>query len=282
MVLVSAIIPVYNQERYLAEAIESVLGQTFEDVELIVVDDGSTDRTPEIIAGYRGGLRAFREPNSGWASALNLGIREARGEWIGWLSSDDLWEPPKLARQFEALQKSPSAGVIYTDDLVIDSEGRVLGRRQFPSPRTRRARLLGIVRHCFINGSSTLVRRDVFERVGLFDEKDRYTADYDLWLRIAEEHEFLHVAEPLVRYRIHPGQISWGREVMERAGGQVASRALRRMGPGLGALGAALLLKDELAILPWQVKRSGGGLSLANRAVAFIASLRVLVNPDGR
>src|SRR5712692_1331271 len=104
---VSAIIPVYNQERYLREAIDSVLAQTYHDFELLVVDDGSTDATPETIASYGPGIRAFRKTNGGGASALNLGIRQARGGWIGWLSSDDIWEPSKLARQMAALREMP-------------------------------------------------------------------------------------------------------------------------------------------------------------------------------
>jgi glycosyltransferase involved in cell wall biosynthesis len=275
------IIPVYNQdESYLREAIGSVLAQTYRSLELIVVDDGSTNGTPEVIASYGPRLRSIRKPNGGVASALNAGIREARGEWIAWLSSDDLWEPDKLARQLEALRGARSVGLVYSDSLVIDSLGNVLDRQSCPNPSTVRRRLVRLVRGCFINGCSTLVRRAVFDDVGPFDEGDRLTPDYDLWLRMVPHYDVLHVPEPLVRYRIHSGQTSARREEVERAGKRVASRALRRMGPALGGLGAVLRLKDEIASLPWRIRRTGGGCSLASRVKAVADSLRYLVRPD--
>lgn len=277
--LVSAIIPVYNQERYLGSAIDSVLGQTFRDFELIVVDDGSTDRTPEVIASYGSRVRAFRKPNGGGASALNLGIREARGEWIAWLSSDDLWEPTKLERQVAAIRGNPSAALLYTDVLQIDAEGHALGRQHFPCPADPRERAILMVRRCFINGSSTLIRGDVFTAVGLFDEADRLTPDYDMWLRVVGRYEVVHIPEPLIRYRIHPGQTSANVHAMQRSGRRVAGRALRRMGPGLGAWGALLRLKDEVAVFPWRVQRKGGNQSISGALEVFADTFKALANP---
>jgi glycosyltransferase involved in cell wall biosynthesis len=278
---VSAVIPVYNQqEPFLREAIESVLAQTDRDFELIVVDDGSTNATPDVIASYGNRLRGFRKPNGGVSSALNLAIRESRGEWIAWLSSDDLWEPNKLARQLGGLREKPSVGLVYSDALLIDSDGRVVGRRSFPPPPTKRRRLMSLVRGCYVNGCSTLVRREVFDDVGPFDERDRLTPDYDMWLRIAERYEFLHIPEPLVRYRVHPGQTSVRREAVERAGRRVAFRAILRMDRAWGAFATALRLKDQIASLPWQAKRTGGGFSLANRLAALMDFARLIVNPE--
>ena len=278
--LVSAIIPVYNQERYLRLAIDSVLAQTFRDFELLVVDDGSTDTTPEIIASYGDRLRSFRKPNGGGASALNFGIREAQGKWIAWLSSDDLWEPTKLARQIAALERRPSAAFCHADAYVIDSEGGIRERQFLPNPSTRRARMLLLIRGCFINGLTVLIRRDVFDEVGLFDEEDRLAYDYDMWFRIAPRYDFVHVPEPLARYRIHPGQASRNKEAIERAGKRVVRRALRRCDPLLGAIGVVLRFRDVLAVLPWQVSPRGAHATIGDRLIAAKDSLFVLVNPD--
>ncbi|HKZ63072.1 MAG TPA: glycosyltransferase [Thermoplasmata archaeon] len=276
---VSAIIPVYNQERYLGSAIDSVLGQSFRDTEVLVVDDGSTDRTPEIIAAYGSRVRRFRKPNGGGASALNLGIREARGTWIAWLSSDDLWEPTKLERQVAAVRSQPDAAFSYTDAYVIDSDGRIVERQYLPNPKGRRARMLLLARGCFINGIGVLIRKDVFEAVGLFDEADRLTYDYDLWFRIAPRYEFLHVPEPLVRYRVHPGQASKNLAAMERSRKRVISRALRRYGSVYGTLALALRLRDALVDLPWHVSPRGRRATVWSRVMAAGDSLKALVNP---
>ncbi len=279
MVEVSVIIPVYNQERYLAEAIDSVLVQTYRDFELIVVDDGSTDRTPEVIAAYAGRIRAFRQPNAGNASAFNHGVREARGEWLCWLGSDDVWEPTKLERQMEAVRgRGPSVAVAYTDVTVIDAGGRPLERARSPDPPRGRRLLLSLVRSDYINVSSILLRRSMLDEFGMLDEADRISSDYDLWLRLAGRCEFLHVPEPLIRYRVHPGQISQRRDAMERTGKRAAARAVRRMGPLWGAAGAVLRFVDEVRILPWQV--SGGHYSLTNRLHALVDYAKILVNPQ--
>ncbi len=282
MVRVSVVIPVFNQERYLGMAIESVLAQTFRDFELIIVDDGSTDGTPNVIGRYGEQVRPFHKPNGGGASALNLGIREARGEWIAWLSSDDVWEPTKLARQMAAVQANPAAEFVFTDDLVIDSDGNVLQRRHFSVASSRNRRLLQLARGCFINGSSTLIRRDVFHRVGYFDERDRLTYDYDLWFRIVQQCELLNLPEPLIRYRVHGTQGSHNYEGMMLAWHRVLSRWLRRLGPALGAIATALIVKDELMVMPWRIKRmryTGQPLSHFMRRITGL--FKVLVSDSG-
>ncbi len=279
MVEVSVIIPVYNQERYLAAAIDSVLSQTFRDFELIVVDDGSTDRTPEVIEGYGDRIRAFRKPNGGNANAFNYGLREARGEWVCWLSSDDMWEPVKLARQVEAARTAPSGtALVYTDVTIIDSEGGAVEQMRMPDPPAGRKLRLSLARFCYINASCVLVRRSALEEAGPFDESDPISADYDMWLRIAERHKFIHVPETLIRYRVHSGQISQKRDAMERTGKRAAARALHRLGSLWGAAGAAWRFVDEVRILPWQV--SSGQYSLSNRLHALVDYAKILVNPQ--
>ncbi len=283
MVLVSTIIPVYDQERYVASAIDSALAQTFRDMEILAVDDGSTDRTPGILATYGNRIRVLRKPNGGVATALNEGIRHARGDWIAWLSSDDLWEPTKLERQVAAAEREPRPGLVYSDAWIIDSEGRIL-RRTLPPPAVQGAKLVSaLVRRCFINGASVVMRRDLFERFGFFNERDQVACDYDMWLRLALAGvRFAHVPEPLARYRIHPEQDSVRkREAVVRTGKQVASRALHRMGSARGAAAALLRLKDEVGALPWMVRPSGGASRFPDRLRAVVDSFRIYVNPDG-
>lgn len=277
LVLVTVVIPVYNQERYLGRAIESVLGQTFRDLELLVVDDGSTDGTPEVIARYGSRLRSIRQTNRGNASALNHGVREARSEWVAWLSSDDLWEPEKLARQLVPATMEPSADLVYTGFHVIDQDDRVLQSVRAPSFPTRRALQMELIRRCFINGSSVLLRRKVFDEVGFFDEADRLTSDFDLWLRMAPRYEFRGVPDPLVRYRVHPGQLSRKREAMERSRKRVASRGCRRMGSVRGTEAAVLRLWDEALLDAWLVRT--GQDAPAARARALVDTVRLLADP---
>jgi glycosyltransferase involved in cell wall biosynthesis len=282
MVAVSAIIPVYNQDRYLAAAIHSVLAQTCRDFEVIVVDDGSTDRTPEVIASYGDRIRAYRKANGGVATALNHGIRQARGDAVGWLSSDDLWEPSKLERQLEVLASRPEVGLVYTDVWVIDAADRVLRRTSSPVQETGRRFVRSLLRHCFVNGTSVLVRRSVFDAVGLFDERIQIATDYDMWLRIAQAgYEFVHIPEPLARYRVHPAQDSFTKSrVVTRSGRRVAARALHRMGSVQGAAGAVLRLKDDFVAFPWWIRPSGGGYSLSGGLGGVLDAVKVLVNPE--
>ena len=273
MVLVSVVIPVYNQDRYVAAAIDSVLAQTFRDFEVVVVDDGSTDSTPAVLARYASRIRVIRQRNRGGAAALNTGIRAARGEWIAWLSSDDLWEPAKLERQVEVLHREPRVGMVYTDYVYVDADGRLLSRESFPAPPTRRKVLLRLIRRCFINGSSTLIRRAVFDAVGWYDEGDRLAPDWDMWFRIAAAFDIAQVPEPLVRYRIHGEQTSSKRDLMDRASKRVASRAVRRMGPVLGSLATLVLLRTQLRNFPAHVRTSVGGRTIPRQLRAALTSV---------
>ncbi len=283
MVHISVIIPVYNQERYLGDAIDSVLAQTYTDYELIVVDDGSTDGTPEVIASYGLRVRGFRKPNGGGASALNLGISQAQGDWIAWLSSDDLWEPHKLALQVEAIGQSPTVGLVFSDDLRIDSHGRVIGESYAWCPRTKLAQQVWLARKCFINGSTALIRHDVFDNVGLFDETERFAPDYDLWFRIVQRYDVLHIPEPLVRYRVHPGQTSTNVRAMRQAGKRVLIKGLRRMEATAALFGVAAYLMYQVMQLPWRVKNASDprGTSMSQFVLEILGFLKLLTHGEG-
>lgn len=205
---ISVVIPTYNCARYLAEAVESALHQTYTDREVLVVDDGSIDRTPFLLERYGAAIRTIRKPNGGAPSALNEGIRQARGEWIAWLSSDDAFLPEKLERQMAYAEAHPECALIYTNWLVVDGRGEKISYLVSPPFRSKAEQIRALLRGCVINGSTTLVRKEAYEQVGLFDAELLQAHDWDIWLRLARDYRFGHVAEPLLRYRWHGGNLS--------------------------------------------------------------------------
>jgi glycosyltransferase involved in cell wall biosynthesis len=199
---VSVIIPVYNGTNYLHEAIDSVLSQTYPNHEVIVVDDGSTDETWTVIQSYGSHVRGIRKENGGVASALNCGVRESTGDYIAWLSHDDLFLANKLERQVEFLRRFPEFKACYTDYYVIDEDGKILREVETPwYPRFEAMRaLFGRV---YLNGSTMLIERSCFEKVGLFSERLRYTQDIEMWLRFLRHFEIGRVPEKLGKQRVH-------------------------------------------------------------------------------
>lgn len=204
---VSIVIPVYNGSDYMKEAIDSALAQTYPNVEVLVVNDGSDDggMTEEIALSYGDRIRYFRKENGGVASALNLGIREMRAEYFSWLSHDDVYLPQKIDRQVTVLAGRQGDAVLYADYEVVDAAMRpieVFRAGKFTAPQFRMLLITDIP----VNGCTTLVPRRCFERVGLFDERLRTTQDYDMWFRLAKRYPFVHIPEILLRSREHAGQ----------------------------------------------------------------------------
>lgn len=200
--LVSVIIPFYNCP-YVGEAIESVLFQTYPNVETIVVDDGST-RFAEALQPYRAHIRLVRKANGGTASALNAGIRHAQGEYIAWLSADDLFYTRKLARQIPWMIRYRLPFSFTNFDLYILPQHLVKAKIMKPVG-SRRELYRRLLSECVVNGSTAVFRRDLFERVGLFDESLPYTHDYDMWVRIALAGlPMPHLKESMTLYRHHP------------------------------------------------------------------------------
>jgi hypothetical protein len=205
--LVSIVIPVYNGSDYLREAVDSALAQTYPDVEVLVVNDGSDDggRTETIALSYGDRIRYFRKENGGVASALNLGIREMRGEYFSWLSHDDVYLPRKVEREVAVLGKCGRDAVVYSDYEVIDASSRhveIFRAGRLSAPQFRMLLITDIP----VNGCTVLVPRRCFEQTGLFDERLKVAQDYDMWFRIARRYPFVHVPEVLLRSRMHPGQ----------------------------------------------------------------------------
>ncbi len=206
--LVSVVTATYNMGRYIRETVDSILAQTHGRLELIIVDDGSTDDTPEVLAAYAGEprVRLVRQANTGQTAAKNRGLREARGEFIGFCDADDRWLPDKLARQLPRFEGAPRLGVVYGDFDCIDGEGRPTTTPRWPCFSGRITGKLLVDN--FVHFPTALVRREAVEQAGGFDESLTMAIDYDLWLRISLDWDFLHVPETVVEYRLWEGQMS--------------------------------------------------------------------------
>lgn len=205
--LVSIIIPAYNQGHFLGAAIESALGQTYPNVEVIVVDDGSTDDTPQVAAGYAGErLRVVRQANAGLSAARNTGIRHARGKFLSYLDSDDQFLPEKIALLMEAMQSDPQIGLVAGQAIPVDEQGNQIGRIfDEPLPAQPERLLLGNPLHV----GSVLVRQSWQERAGFFDERLRSYEDWDMWLRLGLLGCGMRfVSRPVSLYRFHGRQMT--------------------------------------------------------------------------
>jgi glycosyltransferase involved in cell wall biosynthesis len=210
MVTVSAVIPTYNGTAYLAEAVKSALAQTYELLEIIVVDDGSLEDIENLLSPFFPKVTYVRQENAGPAAARNHGISLAKGDLIALLDDDDTWHPTKIAEQMKRLIENPKCGLVYSYPELIDEQGRVIPNEapaKFPSGSVYLEFLTG---NRITTPSATLVRRNVFEESGLFDENKECISceDYDLWLRIAKKHEVLFCPGTLVSYRVRDSGIS--------------------------------------------------------------------------
>lgn len=204
--LVSVVIPTYDRAALLRKALESVFAQTWTQYEVIVVDDGSTDSTREIIGQWSDRLTYIWQENRGVAEARNRGTSAARGEWIAFLDSDDLWLPEKLARCMERVRRAPDTAILFHPMTEIDDAGnRVRGR----SKRAAAGRIVDrLFAHCFVHTPTVVVRRDVLKQAGGFSAELEVCEDYQLWLRIALKHPFVMVPEPLALRRLHLCRLS--------------------------------------------------------------------------
>lgn len=207
--LISVVIPAHNTEKYLPEALESVRSQTFSDYEILVVDDGSTDRTAEIAASYPDVL-LFLQNKRGAAAARNTGIRAARGKYIAFLDADDVWLPSKLEKQAAHLLESPTAWT-YTDAWVFDARTRLTVCRIGERICLQEGDILrSLLLRSFIPSATPVVKKVALVEAGMFDEASarRIGEDWSLWLRIAERHKATLIDEPLAMIRIHANNTS--------------------------------------------------------------------------
>ncbi len=223
---VSVVMSVYNGERYLREAVESILGQTFTDFEFIIIDDGSTDSSWHILNSFDDPRLRFvrNEANIGLTHSLNKGLALARGEYIARMDADDISLPERLAKQVQFLDAHPFVGVLGTAVRTIDSLGKP-GREHATLVEPNIIRWTLCLRNCLAH-SSVVMRRDLVRRVGAYDTSAVYAQDYDLWTRLAQVTCLANLPEPLIYLRIHDTSVSQIRHAEQVAS---ASRSSSRM-----------------------------------------------------
>jgi len=209
--MVSVIIPVYNGERTIKKAIESVFFQNYKDWEIIIVDDGSTDKTSQIIKELKSEkIRYFYQKNQGRSKARNKGILLAKGEYIAFLDSDDVWLEEHLQKEIKVLESHPNVSLVYSEVEIIGEDGNI-----FPmGPNWKPKRYSGLplnqlIEENFIPFSSSLVRKKCFEEIGLFDSDMEPSEDWDIWLRIVKNgHKVYYINEVLTQYRWKEANLS--------------------------------------------------------------------------
>jgi glycosyltransferase involved in cell wall biosynthesis len=203
MPTVSVIIPTYNYGRFIDESLKSVFDQTFQDFEIIVIDDGSSDDTAQRIDSYGNRIRYFRQQQKGPAAARNLGIRESKGEFIAFLDADDFWYSTKLEKQLKLFRTNPRLGMVLTDNALFDDGGI------YKDYVNKKGYLFSgdLVSNIFLRSGvvtpTVMVRRRVFEKVGMFEENLYIAEDDNMWIRIAVEYEVDIVDESLAQIRDH-------------------------------------------------------------------------------
>jgi glycosyltransferase involved in cell wall biosynthesis len=244
---ISVIIPTYNSARYLGEAVASVLAQTYRPHDIIVVDDGSTDPTCEVLAPYMDQINYICQPNRGLSAARNRGLAAAVGELFAFLDADDVWLPTKLERQVHCLAQHPKAGLVYTNYLILHGD---TGRRSVRPP------LPSCQGYCYpqvflvnpVLPSSVIIRRECLNYVGVFDEHINRptTQDFDLWLRVARYFEFAYIPDPLFLYRRHANNSSNNMRALIQDKLYVIEKALKA-DPELSTLVGIHAMREHMA-----------------------------------
>lgn len=204
---VTVIMSVYNGEKFVGSAIKSILAQTFNDFEFIVINDGSTDKTSEILATFDDQrIKVIHQSNMGLTKSLNKGIQLARGEYIARMDSDDVALPERLEKQVKFMDANPDVGVVGTAYYEIDACGKIIGKKTFPICDKELKKVL--IRYNPLFHGSVMIRRSVFEQVGLYNEQFQKSQDYELWFRVIKHFKLANLSEPLMMRRYTPTNIS--------------------------------------------------------------------------
>lgn len=205
---VSVVIPTYNHARYLSYALDSVINQGYPNLEIFVIDDGSTDGTAELVQPYRSKVNYVYKVNGGTPSALNRGLSLSTGKYICWLSADDTLIGDKVSKQVELMERDQSLGFSYTSFVVIDAKGVKGYEVNSAYYADKQEMVTKLMEGCFINGSSVMMRRSALEKIGYFDEGLPQAHDYDLWYRFLRHYSCGFIDEPLLAYRWHGENMS--------------------------------------------------------------------------
>lgn len=269
--VVSIVSPSLNHGRYVEATVRSVLAQDYPRLEYVVMDGGSTDGTLEVLARHRPALRYFSGPDGGQAAAINAGFRMTTGEILGWLNSDDLYEPGAVSAAVRFFAEHPEVALVYGEAVFIDADGGEVGPRTHAQPFD----LARMVRDGdFIVQPAAFFRRAAFEAVGGLDESLRWSMDYDLWLKIGRRFPVAYVPRLWARYR-------WTGENKTARGGLDRLAELERVGRRHGGRGLANVFRVEKLTLGLREagRRAGQGRLLSAAVLAASAVGGVLASP---
>jgi glycosyltransferase involved in cell wall biosynthesis len=231
---VSVVLPVWNGEQYLRQTLDSILGQDFPELEVVIVDDGSSDGTAQILSLYSGDtrIRLFRQTNKGLVAALNKGLELATAEFIARIDADDLMIPSRLTAQFSYLRENPDVLAVGSFIELIDGKGRKIGLRAFPAGKVKVTETMR--RYCTLAHPAVMARKSALLAAGGYRECFRHAEDYDLWLRLIEMGPVDNIPEPLTKYRIHEKSVTHLHRVEQGLSTLAAQLAYRRRKAGLG------------------------------------------------
>lgn len=277
--LVSVIIPAYNMGRFVTQAIQSVLDQTYSHVEIHVVDDGSTDDTANVMKALEGHPKVnyHYQENKGESGARNTGLRVSKGEFIAFCDADDLWMPRKLELQLPCFDGRPEIGVVYTNTLHVDIDNQPI--ETYQTTRYNGNISAKLLLKNFVTGATSMVRKKCFDQVGFYDETLKVCQDYDMWLRLSTVCEFFYLDEITYRYRQWPGQVSNGKNELKFFDNSIRVRErFLRNNPDLvdvqtiNELWASTYAERAMALMRWE----------QTRIAAFADILRALRYNSGR
>lgn len=229
---VSVIIPCYNGERFIKNTLESVLMQTYDNFEILFVDDGSTDKTKEVISSFSDSrLKYFYQNNKGVSEARNYGIKLSSGEYIALLDTDDLWDAEKLESQVRRITEDKSSFFVYSNYCIIDENNAV-------TEEVKLGKVTDALRSLLLKGnvigppSGVLVKREIFRKAGGFDPCLSVAADWDMWIRIASKYPLTHLEEVLFKYRRHSNNMHLNLTAMEHDVGKIFDKFFRSLCAG--------------------------------------------------
>lgn len=290
--LVSVIMPVYNGGQLLREAIESALAQTYSPIEIIVVDDGSTDATPEILASFGSRIVHIRQTNSGAAVARNAAMQASSGEYLAFLDADDLWEPEKLATQIAYFEQHPDVDLVATGwrvNAAVEASDMLGNSTKSTTITDIDPAISGWIYNellllCVLHTTTVVVRRKLIDRIGYFDPGLRRGQDYDYWLRASRVTPIHRLDAKLSVYRLHEGNHTW-RPQRVNYGATVVERALKtwgRVGPD-GRVTPFSLVRRRLSELwftfGYQHARSGDLPVALYAAIRSVLAWPLMIGP---
>jgi glycosyltransferase involved in cell wall biosynthesis len=237
--LVSVIIPAYNHQNYIVECIESVLNQTYTNIQLIVINDGSKDNTAEVVRNYINennlvNIEFFSNHNQGLCKTLNFGIKKSKGDYIAILASDDSWLPRKIEEQISLLESNIAIGLVYSDAYIIGGNVKTTHKYSDYKPSIKKKFLNSIQNvnvykslliENFVLASTVLMRKSVIDNIGDFDVNLLFE-DYDMWLRITKKYPISYIDQPLGYYRMHNSNMSNSKKIMLKGTRQILSKHL--------------------------------------------------------